>query len=185
MTDIFESTDVIRAIAFATKAHDEQQRKYTGEPYINHPIEVARIVSTVPHTTEMIIAAVLHDTVEDTDTTIEDVSKAFGSEVATLVADLTDISRPEDGNRAVRKAIDKEHTHKASPSAKTIKLADLISNTVAITQHDPNFARVYLKEKEELLKGMSDGDTVLYAKAVQLLAESKKTLEPIWFKQEV
>ena len=51
-----------RAIAFATLAHKGQKRKYTGTPYIDHPLEVMGIVRTVPHTTEMLMAAVLHDT---------------------------------------------------------------------------------------------------------------------------
>ena len=184
MIDIFEDSDVIRAIAYATKAHGKQQRKYTGEPYIVHPIEVARIVATIPHTKEMLQAALLHDTVEDTDVTIEDIQYEFGAEVASLVADLTDVSKPEDGNREVRKTIDREHTFKASPAAKTIKLADLISNTKSITANDPNFARVYLKEKAKMLVGMTEGDSVLYAQAMQLLAESTKALKAVWFKQE-
>ena len=64
-----------KAIEFATKAHEGQVRKYTGEPYIVHPLEVAEIVKTVEHTEEMLMAAVLHDTVEDTDTTIEDIDR--------------------------------------------------------------------------------------------------------------
>ena len=57
-----------RAIHLATVAHTGQKRKYTGAPYIGHPLEVMGIVQTVPHTTEMLMAAVLHDVVEDTPT---------------------------------------------------------------------------------------------------------------------
>ena len=87
------------AIEFATEAHGDQKRKYTGEPYITHPIAVMEIVREVPHTEEMLMAAVLHDTVEDTPVTIEDIKTKFGTKVAELVDGLTDVSRPEHGNR--------------------------------------------------------------------------------------
>ena len=67
--------------------------------------------------------------------------------MAELVDDLTDVSKPQDGNRATRKELDRQHTAKASPDAKTIKLADLISNSRSIMKDDPNFAKVYMKEK--------------------------------------
>lgn len=109
----------------------------------------------------MICAAWLHDTVEDTPATLDEVERVFGFEVAALVEMLTDVSKPSDGNRAVRKAIDREHTAKASPQAKTIKLADLIDNTRSITEHDPKFAAVYLAEKALLLEVLRDGDATL------------------------
>ena len=94
-----------------------------------------------------------------------------------LVRDLTDVSKPEDGNRAVRKEIDRQHTAQASPQAKTIKLADLISNTVSIVEHDPKFARIYLKEKALLLEVLTEGDPTLYAMATKLLIWAEAELE--------
>ena len=96
-------------LKFATMAHGDQKRKYTGEPYIVHPIAVSEIVKTVPHTDEMIAAALLHDVVEDTPFTIDDINDRFGNKVAELVSWLTDVSRPEDGNRKTRKSLDREH----------------------------------------------------------------------------
>lgn len=154
---------------FAAKAHVGQKRKYTGEPYIAHPAAVVALVQSVPHTPEMIAAAWLHDTVEDTDTTLDDVREAFGDAVADLVEMLTDVSRPEDGNRAARKALDREHIAKASPQAKTIKLADLIDNSRSIMAHDPTFARVYLAEKRLLLDVLTEGDPTLYAMARRIV----------------
>ena len=90
---------VKRAAEFATSAHEGQVRKYTGVPYIVHPIEVMEIVKTVDHDDEMLAAALLHDVVEDCGVTIEDIVKEFGSDVASLVSALTDVSKPEDGNR--------------------------------------------------------------------------------------
>ena len=122
-----------KAIQFATKAHEGQTRKYTGEPYIVHPLSVMEIVKTVDHTEEMLMAAVLHDTVEDTDVTLQDIDREFGPVVAQLVEELTDVSKPEDGNRAFRKGLDREHSAQASAQGQTIKIADLLDNTKSIT----------------------------------------------------
>lgn len=161
-----------RARVFATAAHAAvgQQRKYTKEPYIVHPTEVATIVMTVPGATdEMIAAAYLHDVVEDTGVTIEDVAAEFGEEVAELVGWLTDVSGPEDGNRASRKAKDREHTASAPAAAQTVKLADLISNSASILAHDPNFAVTYLKEKRLLLEVLTKGDPGLHSQCKHIV----------------
>jgi (p)ppGpp synthase/HD superfamily hydrolase len=157
-----------RARVFATAAHAavKQVRKYTFEPYIVHPAEVAGIVDALEGATfEMVAAAWLHDTVEDTGVTIEVIRAEFGNEVAELVGWLTDVSRPEDGNRAVRKAIDREHTARAPAEAQTVKLADLIANSRSILAHDPAFAKVYLEEKRMLLEVLTRGDATLMAQA--------------------
>jgi (p)ppGpp synthase/HD superfamily hydrolase len=160
-----------RARVFATAAHAAvgQLRKYTHEPYIVHPAEVVSIVRSVPHTEAMLAAAWLHDVVEDTGVTIETVRAEFGTEVADLVSWLTDVSRPEDGNRAHRKARDREHTAAAPAEAQTVKLADLISNTRSIMAHDPKFAVTYLEEKRALLAVMTRGDAGLHARASELV----------------
>ena len=156
-----------RAQSYATRAHAavEQVRKYTGEPYINHPAAVVELVRTVPHTPEMIAAAWLHDVVEDTGVELDDIAFHFGPQVAALVEMLTDVSRPLDGNRAARKAIDCAHTAQASPEAKTIKLADLIDNSKSIMAHDPGFAKTYLKEKALLLEVLREGNADLWKAA--------------------
>jgi (p)ppGpp synthase/HD superfamily hydrolase len=161
--------DVVRkAQVYAMAAHAAvgQKRKYTGDPYIVHPAEVAKIVAGVPGSTpDMVAAAWLHDVVEDTGCTFTDIHMAFGIDIATLVGWLTDVSKPEDGNRAVRKAIDREHTAEAPAEAQTIKLADLISNSRSIMAHDPAFAKTYLEEKRLLLAVMTRGDAGLHAEA--------------------
>jgi len=103
--------------------------------------------------------------VEDTGCTYTDIHMAFGADIATLVGWLTDVSKPEDGNRAHRKAMDRENTAAAPAEAQTIKLADLISNSRSIMQHDPAFARTYLEEKRLLLAVMTKGDPELHAMA--------------------
>lgn len=152
---------------FATRYHAsiDHRRKYTGEPYITHPAAVVELVRSVPHTEAMICAAWLHDTVEDTPCTLDEIERVFGFEVATLVEMLTDVSKQSDGNRATRKGIDREHTAKVSPQAKTIKLADLIDNTQSIVAHNPAFAKVYLAEKALLLEVLRDGDATLWEMA--------------------
>ena len=163
---------VYKAQVFATAAHHAvgQRRKYTNEPYIVHPADVVNIIQTnVGYTDNMLAAAWLHDTVEDTGVTIDVIEYEFGKEIAELVGWLTDVSKPEDGNRAVRKAIDREHSAMAPAEAQTVKLADLISNSKSITEHDPDFAVTYLKEKRELLKVMTKGDPILHAMASKFI----------------
>lgn len=159
---------VHKAQIYAIAAHSavQQKRKYTGEPYFVHPAEVAQIVADVPGSTpDMVAAAWLHDVIEDTGCTFTDIHMAFGIDIATMVGWLTDVSKPEDGNRAGRKAIDREHTANAPAEVQTIKLADLISNSKSIMEHDPNFAKTYLEEKRLLLAVMTKGDPGLHAEA--------------------
>jgi len=156
---------------YATRCHAaiDQRRKYTGEPYIVHPAAVVELVRSVPHTEAMLCAAWLHDTVEDTHATLWGIDRMFGGEIAVLVERLTDVSKPTDGNRAKRKLMDLIHTAKASPAAKTIKLADLIDNTKSIAAHDPDFAKVYFAEKRLLLDVLREGDATLWKMAHDLL----------------
>lgn len=110
----------------------------------------------------------LDDAVEDTPLTLDEVELRFGRPVALLVEELTDVSRPGDGVRSVRKAIDRAHLEQASPRAKTIKLADLIDNARDITAHNPRFARVYIPEMLDLLRVLQEGDPTLLERATRL-----------------
>lgn len=169
---------IAKARQLATEAHEriDQRRKYTGQPYQEHLKAVAELVASVTDDTAMIAAAWLHDTVEDTPSTFGDLERALGTEVRDLVAQLTDVSRPSDGNRAMRKAIDRLHTAQASPRAKTIKLADLIDNCRDICRHDAEFARVYLAEAAALLDVLHEGDARLYRRAQRALSECARRL---------
>ena len=162
---------IAKADSFAASKHNGQLRKYTAEPYIVHPRAVKALVSQVDHTEEMLIAALLHDTVEDTDTTLSEIEANFGKEVVELVYWLTDVSQPNDGNRAIRKALDRAHISKAPPAAKTVKLADLIDNSYSIFKHDANFGKVYFKEKKLLLEVLKEGDQTLLGMAHQIIAD--------------
>ena len=166
MTDLID-----RARQFATTAHRNvgQLRKYTGQPYEEHLRSVADMVSTVTDDEEMIAAAWLHDVVEDTPTTIEEIERAFGPDVRTLVEAMTDVSRPQDGNRAARKALDREHLARAPARAQTVKLADLLDNCQDICRHNARFGRVYLTEMAALLEVLTAGDKSLRQKANKTL----------------
>ena len=145
-----------QALHFAVIAHDAvgQRRKYTDVPYIVHPIRVANIVHEFRGTKDMIAAAYFHDTVEDTNVTMEDIQSNFGPDIAVIVEGLTDVSIPSDGNRELRKAIDRQHSADASYEAQFVKCADIIDNSSDISNMDPSFWKVYQREMKLLLDVM-------------------------------
>lgn len=117
-----------RAFNFAAQRHIDQRRKdYRAAPYINHPANVADLVTkhTGGNDINLIIAALLHDTVEDVGVTFEELEREFGKDVADLVREVTD-----DKNlpKAVRKELQIEHAAHATERAKILKLADKVSN---------------------------------------------------------
>lgn len=165
---------------FARAWHAGQERKYTGEPYVVHCDEVAKIVETViePGTIigqQMVCAAYLHDTLEDTKCSRTDIELLFGIHVMHLVLQLTNCGVSE-GNRAARYKINCERLARASDEAQTIKLADLISNTSTIVKYDPGFAKLYLEEKEGVLNILTRGDKRLQERAWKILTEAKEEL---------
>jgi (p)ppGpp synthase/HD superfamily hydrolase len=166
---------VTKALVLATKAHKGQTRKYTHEPYINHPVAVARILANLQCSDDMLCAALLHDVVEDTEYTIEAVVIATNAEVARLVMELTSIHSEEfRANRAERKQLEAHRLSFASADAQTIKVADLIDNTRTIVAHDPEFAKVYLAEKEELLNNsLTAASPLLVHQAKQQIASAR------------
>jgi hypothetical protein len=146
-----------------------------GFPYATH-LENVALVESVSDKPETIAAARLHDVVEDTPATVESIEEAFGKSVASLVESLTDVSRPDFGNRAVRKEIDRQHLARASSRAKTVKLADLIDNCQDIGRNDTRFAKLYLKEMGRLLEVLQEGNADLYREAVRIHDECSRRL---------
>lgn len=166
------------AEVFATAAHAAvgQRRKYTNAPYIEHPRAVVGLVKTVEnHTCEMVCAAWLHDVLEDTQVTSDVLDSIFGAVITTMVMALTDVGH-EHGNRKTRKALDRERLARAPAGVQTIKVADLIDNTPSIVANDPDFARVYVREKRELLDVLAHADPGLWCRADDMVNESLKTL---------
>jgi (p)ppGpp synthase/HD superfamily hydrolase len=153
---VFSTPGARAAHRFADVAHVGQFRRYVRRPYIEHPVAVARLVQRFDHDETMVMAALLHDVKEDCGVSREELVREFGIVVADLVDDLSDVSTPADGNRAVRKAIDRAHAAHARPKAKTIKCLDLTHNSHSIVRHDKAFARVFLAEKTLLLPVLAD-----------------------------
>lgn len=178
-----------KALTFAIIKHGDQKRKYTGVPYIVHPIAVASLVGQAADESGITnaspdwkywqaayAAALNHDVLEDTDCTKQEMLDALGNLVTEFVYEVTDVSKPEDGNRATRKALDREHLSRASFWGKTIKLADFIDNTKDIVDNDKNFAVQYLREKELALPHLHGGCLYLFNMAHHQLAVGKKLL---------
>jgi len=158
-----EITDIERQVLeYARSAHRGQTRKYTGEDYIVHPINVALAVSAEYDDKHMTCAALLHDVLEDTEVTftalrtfLHGIMKPMSAErVLQLVVELTDVYTKEAFphlNRAHRKRLEAQRLAKVSYDAQCIKLADIRDNQESIVQHDPKFAKVFMSEKEFLL----------------------------------
>lgn len=157
-----------KALEFARQAHGTQQRKFTHEPYIEHPKRVAEMVRKVPHTSAMICAAYLHDVVEDTPVSHQEIEQRFGQEVARLVHELTDEFVKEAYpalNRKKRKQREVARQATMSPEAKTIKLADVIDNTRDIAKNDKDFAVRYIPEMMALVEALQGGNFQLMMQA--------------------
>ena len=181
-----ESMDIIaKAEQFAQEAHKDHKRKYTGEPYYVHLDEVRNIVKQAGGSVNQQCAALLHDTVEDTSVTPADVTREFGPQIAKLVVELTDVSKPEDGNRKVRKGIDRDKLAGVSAEAQTVKYADLISNGRDIGKNDPKFAKVYHAEKADLLRVMKNGKASLRKEAINMLPDELKAIANSQVEEEV
>ncbi len=128
---------LLKAIEFAARKHSTQRRKDVDvSPYINHPIAVTRLVADVGEVTDLVtlLGAVLHDTIEDTDTTPDELERQFGRDVRRVVEEVTDDKKLE---KEVRKRLQIEHAPRLSARAKTIKLADKIANLRDVIDNAP------------------------------------------------
>jgi myo-inositol-1(or 4)-monophosphatase len=132
-----DTTLLDRAIVFAVHAHAGTERRGKGFPYIVHPMEAVEIVATMTRDQELLAAAALHDTVEDTDTTVEQIREEFGDRIATLVASESDtmpegVSEEDSWHARKQAAIDR--LARASHDAKMVALGDKLSNMRAIAR---------------------------------------------------
>lgn len=147
-----------RANAFQMKAHDSigQMRKYSNVPYWTHPQAVSNIVKDAGGDIYQQGAALLHDTIEDVYWIGLALIEAlfFEGDTAAMVDGLTDVSRPEDGNRKIRKEIDRKHTVSQPARTQFVKLGDLEHNSESIIQFDKKFAKKYLPEKKAIIDTM-------------------------------
>lgn len=170
------------------KWHGDQKRKYTGEPYYNHPLSVAEIASAYCTEFGIIETALCHDVLEDTKFDETDLyngllSCGYNATEATLIInhvnDLTDEYTKEkypNTNRTDRKMLECGRLACCDYLTQSVKYADLIDNTSSIVERDPNFARVYLKEKRQMLKYMTAGNVVLMRKCIESLEQSEEKI---------
>lgn len=137
------------AMRFAMICHKGQKRKYTGNPYTDHLAEVAGIFATSCYSSDAMLAVCwLHDCMEDCNIKKSQISNKFGFFISEKVEELSDL---EEGNRKERKLLSRIRLSHCCAEVQTVKVADLISNTASIVEHDKDFAKIYLEEKRLLL----------------------------------
>ncbi|MFI5208461.1 MAG: HD domain-containing protein [Gemmatimonadales bacterium] len=177
-----DTARLLQALHFSAEKHRNQRRKDRGaSPYINHPIEVATVLATVGGVSDLttLIAAILHDTIEDTATTAEELELRFGREVRLLVEEMTDDKRLP---KVERKRLQVEHARVASHRAKLIKLGDKICNVRDVTHSPPEGwsserRREYLDWTEEVVAGCRGASATLERHYDRMLTEGRRTLE--------
>lgn len=177
-----DTARLLQALHFSAEKHRNQRRKDRGaSPYINHPIEVATVLAIVAGVTDLttLMAAVLHDTIEDTATTADELESAFGREVRLLVEEMTDDKRLA---RAERKRLQIEHAAKASHRAKLIKIADKICNVRDVTHAPPEGwnaerRREYLEWTEQVVAGCRGASATLERHYDGILTDGRRALE--------
>jgi (p)ppGpp synthase/HD superfamily hydrolase len=180
---------ILKKIAtFADKAHGNQQRKYKEERYIEHPLRVMRICKSYGYPLPVLAAAILHDVVEDTNTTPEQIddflntlmNEADVDHTVDLVSELTDVYTKHQYpkfNRRKRKAREADRLEAISAEAQTIKYADIIDNAQEIADHEDDFAPVFLRECRMLIQKMKKGNPGLREKAIEVLKKEMKQLK--------
>ena len=176
------TSQILEAALFAARKHAGQTRKDGQTPYINHPLEVAEILSRVGGVSDpdMLAAALLHDTLEDTACTREELMGEFGKQVTWLVGELTE---DKSMGKAERKRWWIEHAPLLTAKAKQIKLADLISNVGSLAKHPPEGwsgerKRGYLKWAREVGRGCSGTNPALESELACRLEEVGRALTP-------
>jgi (p)ppGpp synthase/HD superfamily hydrolase len=153
-----------KACAFATRKHAGQQRKYSPVDYIMHPIAVAKILEELGCAEHLLSAALLHDTVEDTSTTLEEIERHFGQTIAELVRE------PTSDKKQVQKVGKTEYLieklNQMSSDALTIKLADRLHNIMDLGNADLEFRRYYISHTLSLLKSLNREITPIQRKLI-------------------
>lgn len=165
-----ESNLYARCYGIAAFAHRHQKRKDRSTAYIHHLSHVAAELLKYNQHINVICAGVLHDILEDTDCTFEELQRLSNKEIAQLVLEVTDVATEKDGNRNARNALNSLHLFKASKEGATIKLADIHHNISDIVVTDYEFAKIYLKEKQDLLPLLKHGDINLYNRVQNTLS---------------
>jgi guanosine-3',5'-bis(diphosphate) 3'-pyrophosphohydrolase len=170
---------LLQAAAFAAEKHRDQRRKDTAAtPYINHPLKVAlTLMEAGEYGEELILAALLHDTIEDTRTKPDEIMEKFGPTVLAIVLEVTD---DKNLSKEERKELQVANSHLKSESAKKLKLADKICNIYDIIHHPPHGWSVerrleYLAWAERVLKGLRGVNAKLEARLEELIRAGRQT----------
>lgn len=173
---------LLLALMFATRKHQNQRRKGRDKlPYVNHPIRVTDALWRVGGVRDVptLLAALLHDTLEDTETTPDELEALFGAEVLSIVQEVTD---DKSLSKATRKQLQIEHAPHISPKAKLIKLVDKIDNVTDVS-HDPppNWSHerrvAYLDWAEAVVAGLRGVNAALEARFDAVVREAREILE--------
>ncbi|HTN72753.1 MAG TPA: HD domain-containing protein [Methylomirabilota bacterium] len=172
---------ILRAVDFAARKHRDQRRKdEEASPYINHPISVSLLLAEIGGITdpEVLSAAILHDTVEDTDTTLEELEAAFGMRVRRLVEEVTDDKRLRKAERKQRQI---DHASQLSADAVLIKLGDKIWNVLDVTHSPPKDwdlqrRREYLDWAEAVVNNCSPVNSALVTYFAKVLEDGRRKL---------
>lgn len=169
---------LMEATGFAAVKHADQKRRYSGEPYIAHCLRVAGSLADMsadyPVTDDMLMAAVLHDTVEDTDCTFKEIEEKFGPTVSDYVRALS--IDPAAGNRTARYQKYTEALAAAPFAVQLIKFCDLLDNVEDIRHHDKHFYPVYKKEVLRMALAMDKLGADLQGRLYDLVKKESKNL---------
>ena len=141
-----------KAIEFAKQKHKNQKRKFQDEPYFNHPIRVVKILQNYSNEEDLIIAAYLHDTIEDTKTKFEEILELFGEKVAGLVLELT--SDKKEAKKVGKAVYLANKVNEMSDEAFLIKLCDRLDNVSGFEHEPKDFVKRYRAETEYILKNI-------------------------------
>jgi guanosine-3',5'-bis(diphosphate) 3'-pyrophosphohydrolase len=172
---------LLEAASFAAQRHTGHHRKGDKkEPYINHPLEVANLLANVGGVDDIdvLIAAILHDTVEDVGVKKEEIVERFGERVAGIVMEVTDDkSLP----KAERKQLQVDHAPHLSTEAKLVKLGDKISNIKDVTNNPPSDwdlerRRKYIEWGEDVVNGLRGRNKFLESLFDQTVSNAKQEL---------
>lgn len=165
---------IVKAAEFAARKHRDQRRKNGDVPYVNHPLAVARSLAVEARITDptVLAAALLHDTLEDTDTAFEELVREFGAAVAGVVREVTDDRRLPKAERKRQQVV---HARELSPAARLVKLADKLDNLRDLQRRPPptwDAARVagYFVWAHAVVLALGPADPVLWAALQEVFA---------------
>lgn len=175
-------------LEFVKEKHGEQKRKYTNEPYWKHCYNVGSLVHSITKKKLLMEIGFCHDLLEDTECTPVELkeqllklgySRFEAGEIVRGVTDLTDVYTKEDFpsmNRAERKLNEAKRLATIYPESQSVKLADLIDNSSTIVEYDKKFAKVYIKEKIQILDYMRNGNINLFIECCSIIQDARKGL---------